>query len=221
MNGKNLLIAVFLMLVCTVVNGQDALYKVKTGKIIYQYEVEKVSTDYILIFADFGKKYATETTIIMEGIPEKSRTIFTPEALYTLNYGDKQAMKFPAEMMNQMEDPEDEEFDVNELAISITAKGGVKVGNEMVAGKNCDVYEYTSEETGKGKFWIWNGIMLKGDFMEEGHHAFIEAKEINTDITIAASEFEVPADFTITDMGKAMKEMQEMQQKYGTPEEDE
>jgi hypothetical protein len=220
MYRKILSIAAFLMLASTFSNGQDPLYKVKTGKILYQYEVENISTDYLLIFADFGKKYATETTIMMEGIPEKSRIILTPEALYTLNYSDKEAMKFPADMINQMEDSEDEEFDVNELAANIAAKGGKKTGNEMVAGKNCEVYEYTSEETGKGKFWIWNGIMLKGDFMEEGHHAFIEAKEVNTDISIAASEFEVPADFTITDMGKAMKEMQENQQKYGNPEDE-
>jgi hypothetical protein len=218
MKLKNILIALSFVLLCSFVFSQDGYFKIKTGKIVYSYEVENNSTEYFLIFTDFGKKYAIETSIMMDGVMEKSRTIITPEAFYLINYGDKQAMRFPSDFIN--EKAGDENFDIVETSTNITNNGGKKIGAETVAGKNCDVYEYNSVVTGKGKFWIWNGILLKGDFIEEGYHAFIEAKGINIDIIVSASEFEVPSGFTITDMGAALKQMQEMQETYGTPDEE-
>ncbi len=201
--------------------AQNAIYQVKSAKITYRYEVENAVTDYTLIFSDYGKKAAMDFDIKVEGVTEKSRTISTPEFMYLINYNQKQATKIPVGMINESDVEEDEDqLDINQLAAEIKEKGGIKIGSETVTGKQCDIYEFSAQAGQTGKFWIWNGLLMKADFVEEGHHAFIEVVDIKIDIKIEESEFEIPAGFNVTDMSDAMKQMQQMQQMYGTPEDE-
>lgn len=201
--------------------AQEPIYQVKSGKIVYRYETAGVASDYTLFFTDNGKKVAMEFNIMMDGVMEKSRTISTPEAMYLINYSQRQATKLPVEMAGEQNMAEDEgQLDVSNISVEIKNKGAQKTGTGVVAGKTCDIYEYTDANGQKAKYWIWNGLLMKGDFIEEGYHSFIEIKEIATDIAIDEKEFQIPAGFEVTDMSDAMKQMQQMQQMYGNPEDE-
>ena len=112
-------------------------------------------------------------------------------------------------------------LDLTELVSDVTGDTQVKTGTEMVAGKSCDVYDYRDPEGNKGKYWIWNGYLLKADFIgDDGERAFMKVKEISLDVSVPASEFTPPSGFVVNDMTKMMEQMNQLKQMYGSPDEE-
>jgi hypothetical protein len=205
-------------------NSMD-IYASKSGKIKYQYEYAGVSTEYTIVFDDYGKKQVFDFSGNNGGLNEHARTILTPEAMYIVNYEDKQIIKFPIEADNASIDEYGGNagggIDIQAMVAEVKERSGGKKGTELVAGKNCDIYEYAEPDGAfKGKYWIWNGYLLRAEFLDaSGEHTFMKVKELNLDTPISAKEFEVPAGFEVTDMTQMMEQMKQLQQMYGVPDE--
>lgn len=223
---KSTLIISLLFLSVTVLLGQSSMniYASKSGKIKYQYEYAGVNTEYTIIFDDFGKKQVFDFSGNTGGLNEHARTIITPEAMYIVNYDDKQIIKFPVEADNASIDEYGSNMgggiDIQAMIAEVKESSGGKKGSEVVAGKNCDIYEYAEPDGAyKGKYWIWNGYLLRAEFLDaSGEHTFMKVKELNLDSPVDKKEFEVPAGFEITDMTQMMEQMKQLQQMYGVPD---
>jgi len=208
--------------VLTKAQDNKNIYKSKSGKFAYRYEIGESETNYVLIFDDFGKKQVFELSSNVDGYEQKTKTIMTPEYIQIVNYDDKQVIKFPV-------DTDDESMamygadggmDLTALVTQVTGAEGAKSGTGEVLGKTCDIYVYTDPTSGaKGKYWIYDGYLFKGEFLDdEGQHAYMEVIDFKLNVPVDASEFKAPAGFEVTDMSEMMQQMQQMQQMYGTPD---
>jgi len=209
--------------------GQESttMYASKSGKITYQYEYAGLITQYTIVFDDFGKKQVFDLLGNSEGDGEHSRTIITPEAMFIVNYDDKQIIKFPleadSESLNEYGGNSAGGIDLQEMVAEVKQQSSGKRGTEVVLGKTCDVYEY-EEPSGefKGKYWIWNGYLMRTEFLDaSGEHTFMKVKDIMVDQPISNKEFDVPANFEVIDMTEMMEQMKQLQEIYGVPEEEE
>lgn len=206
----------------SVLCAQNAQYTEKSGKIVYTYEVGGEPLDFVMMYDDFGKKQVMDIVTIVDGTKERVKTIITAENMYLVNFTDKQVLKFPisVDKNNPMVAGQNQGIDVDEIVASVTDGRGSILGEEVVSGKKCKVYEHR-EGSVKGKFWIYNGFLLKAEFIDQsGVHTYMVAKEFNLGVTIPASEFEIPAGFTVTDMNDMMQQMQQLQQLYGVPDQE-
>lgn len=205
-------------------NAQSHSYASKSGKFAYSYELGGAETSYILFFDDFGKKQAFELESNVHGYAQKSRTIITPETIFIINYEDEQVIKFPVDTDDEsmsMYGGDNGGFDLSGLVADVTGESAMKKGSGVVMGKNCDIYEYIDENGSKGKYWIHSGYLFKAEFLdEEGRHAFMEVTDFKIDVAIDKKEFEVPANFEVTDMTQMMEQMKQMQELYGVPDEE-
>jgi len=199
-------------------------YNTKSGKFAYRYELGETESSFILFFDDYGKKQAFELESNVDGYAQKSRTIITPENMYVINYDDRQVIKFP---VNASEKEFDENggnnagFDLGALVAEVTNDVSGKKGTAVILGKTCDIYEYAAPNGSKGKYWIYNSFLFKAEFIDEsGKHAYMEVVDFKLDVAIDKKEFEIPADFEVTDMATMMEKMKELQEKYGVPDEE-
>lgn len=201
----------------------ENLYKSKSGKFAYRYEVGETETSYIFIFDEFGKKQVIELESNVDGYAQKTRTIITPENMMIVNYEDKQVIKFPVDTDNESMSMygTDAGLDLSALVTEVTGADAAKSGTGVVLGKTCDIYVYADPTSGaKGKYWVYDNYLFKAEFIDDGQHAFMEVLDFKLDASIDANEFNVPAGFSVTDMGQMMQQMQQMQQMYGVPEEE-
>ena len=200
--------------------GND--YSSKSGKISYRYEFDNTELSYSLVFDEFGKKQAIGMESKDNGVIHKSKTIITQDAMFIINYEDKQGIKFPTDTDNKSMDMyggENAGFDFSGMVAEVSGDVAGKIGTETILGKQCDIYKYSESDGSKGKYWIYKEYLLKAEFIdEEGQNTYMEATEFEIGIAIDKKEFEVPSNFDVTDMTEMMKEMQQMQQMYGIPE---
>jgi len=209
-------------LFASVIFAQSSQYTEKSGKIVYTYEIAGESNDFVIMYDDYGKKQVMDIITMVDGAKERVKTIITADFMYLVSYADKQVIKFPMSMDkdNPMLAGQNQGIDVDGIVASVTDGSGSILGEEMVIGKKCKVYEH-QEGSVKGKFWIHNGFLLKAEFIDaNGVHTYMEAKELSFNIAIAASEFEVPAGFNVTDMNDMMQQMQQLQEMYGVPDQE-
>lgn len=190
------------------------VFNSKSGKISYKLELDGAFMEYTLVFDQYGKKQAFNTKSTENGIPEKSKTIITPEYIYLVNYTEEQVIKMPTDMNEGSGENENYGgIDMGQIVNDVTGVEQQKAGSETLLGKSCEVYIITEDEGGKGKYWIWKDFLIKAEFIDESRkHSFINATEISLDINIDKSEFDVPEGFEITDMGTMMQQMQQMYQ---------
>jgi len=79
----------------------------------------------------------------------------------------------------------------------ILINGGFESGGDIVADKNCRVYEFKSKNT---KSWIWNWLMLKSETKRGNVDITVIAKNIEEDITIPDTVFSPPKNILITEV---------------------
>lgn len=215
---KNLLLLVFVFTTSLLI-AQNAgnIYNEKSGKVVYQYEMNGEKTDFTLIFDDFGKRQIMDITSNENGEKTRVRTILTPTQMFMVNYADNMVIILPVtgdDNSMSMAPGADMGIDVDALVDNATNTGATQISSETLLGKACKVYEH-KEGDYKGKYWIHKDYLVKAEFISEGVHTYMEAKELKLGVAIPASEFEIPKGFTVTDMAK---QMQQMQQMYGIPD---
>ncbi len=215
-----------LLLICvafvsnSIAQNGETFYKSKSGKLVYQFEVDGVASEYILIFDNYGKKQAMEFVIVADGVKERVRTIVTETEMYMVNYNEKTVIKFPVDANTGASGMETEGFNVSNITEDVLQDASKRTGTETINGKPCDVYTIT-DGVSRGKYWVWNNFLMKADYKDENNvHGYVELKEIKTDMTVAASEFQPPAGFPVTDMTETMQQMKMMQDMYGVPDEE-
>ncbi len=222
MKLKTLLFAALLFPIFIVAQVEVNPYTTKSGKISYQYEFGGMTATYTLIYDNYGKKEGVDLAVSYAGNIDHSRTIITQETMFVINYDEKQVMKFPlkinGESLNELSGNPGG-IDLKEMiASSVQQK---VLGQENVLGKNCQIYQFNESEGFKGKCWVWNGLVLKAEYLDEnGEHSFIEAKEIAVDIPIPSKEFELPQEFEVIDMTETIEQMKKLQEMYGVPDDD-
>ncbi|MCK9207253.1 MAG: hypothetical protein M0P66_09090 [Salinivirgaceae bacterium] len=200
-------------------------YISKSGKITYRYEFGDMSATYTLIFDDFGNKECVDIAVSNAGNVDHSRTVMTQGSLFVINYDEKQVMKFPLESNGESIDEYSGSstggIDLKEMVASSAKNQQAAKGQELVLGKTCQVNQFNESEGYKGKYWVWNGFVLKAEYLDEnGEHTFLEAKEIAVDVSIPGKEFELPQDFEVVDMTETIEQMKKLQEMYGVPDED-
>lgn len=216
---KNLLLLLAFAITSTIACAQTQgnVYAEKSGKVVYQYEIDGEKTDFTLIFDDFGKKQVMDIITKDNGEAVRVKTVITEESMFMVNYADKQVIIFPVtgddNSMN-LAPGADMGIDVDALVDNATNTGATKIGTETLLGKECMIFEHSDGEY-KGKYWIHDNYLVKAEFISEGIHTYMEAKELKIGIAVSASEFEIPTGFAVTDMAK---QMQQMQQMMGMPE---
>ena len=221
---KNL-ITLLLAFVSVAASSQTKIYDVKSGKISYRYEInEDTDMNYTIVFDNYGKNQAVTVESRVGDESEKMKTIITPENMYMINYADKQVMIMPVNVdddeMNQMYMQDSEDFSLIGLADDIEKSGASVIGNETILNKPCKIYKFNDDEV-KGKFWIYKDYVLKAEFMEaDGSHYFIEVTDFKLNTPVNSLEFEIPQNFTKTDMSKTIEQIKQMQQMYGIPDDD-
>lgn len=219
MNMKNLLLLAAFIFTSILAFGQAVgnIYNEKSGKVVYQYEIDGEKTDFTLIFDDYGKRQIMDITSNDDGEKTRVKTIITPTQMFMVNYADKMVIILPVtgdDNSMGMGPAIDMGIDVDALVDNATGTGAAQIGSETLLGKACKVYEHKGGDY-KGKYWIHNNYLVKAEFISEGVHTYMEAKELKLGIDVPASEFEVPKGFAVTDMAK---QMQMMQQMYAQPE---
>lgn len=169
-------------------------YGIKSGIVEYSTKAMGTEVNQTLYFDDFGAKEATEISMEMAGFKSNTLNINKGEYAYTLDMNAKTGTKHKII-------PTGVEIDFNNLSEELEKKMNLeKVGKENFAGKECEKYtiDYKDMQM-KGSFLVWKGIALKSDFNLSTMKTEMIAKNIQENVNIPASKFEVPADFKITE----------------------
>lgn len=108
----------------------------------------------------------------------------------------------------------------SEIRNELKKQGAKMIGAETVLGYLCDIYQMNTQipvsqtgakENATVKLWLANklSIPLKMDITtpQRGKIVTINAKQINSNITIPASTFQVPSGYQITDVQQMMQQM--------------
>lgn len=187
------------------------VYTEKSGKITYQYEIGKETTEFTLIFDNYGQRQVMDIKQQVDGATERVKSIITEESMFMVDFSNKQVVIFPV-----IKDDGSGAIDVNpganlgidvkDIVSNATDASSIETGTEIIDGKECKVYKQASGEY-KGKYWIYKNHLLKAEFISEGVHTFMEAKEFELNIAIDNEYFEIPTGYTVIDMSKQMQLM--------------
>jgi len=136
---------------------------------------------------------------IAEG--EKMITLMKEGTMYLYYPAQKMAMKMDISAgagQGGQENPKD----MMEYLKSIKAK---PLGQEKIEGKLCNVYQITYPQTGaKGKIWVWKGknFPLKSVMTVGSETITTRYRNVQMDISIPDSYFELPSGTQIMDMSQ-------------------
>lgn len=94
-----------------------------------------------------------------------------------------------------------------------------KLGQEAIAGKKCDVYEYDNADFTR-KLWRWNDLNLKETLTwkkQGGASTGEEAVSVEENIEIAPKEWELPRRAVLKTQEQAMADMDELEKTVRNP----
>ncbi len=174
-------------------------YQIKSGIIEQKIEgtVTGTQTTY---FDDYGIKEATYTKNTMKilGISKSTETLTISDKDWTIDInldektGTRVSNKVIKDMLDGIAEKDYERFGEEMLK----KLGGKKVGNEVILGKNCEVWEIKKVNTTS---WIYKGIALKSVVSMMGMTTNYTATSFQENVPIPAEKFQVPKGIKITD----------------------
>lgn len=186
--------ALLIAMVCSEMTGQGQsaslkFYPFRTVELLYAYSGSTTGSQR-LIFDDYGRKQKEETKseTKMFGFTTKTNEVKLNDNGYIYQWivGEKTGSKMKNELIMSMMDegianPEDA-WEKTKAYLKL-----VKVGNEPILGKPCEIWE------GSGvKFWFWKYLTLKSEITIAGQTMVLTATSVKTDVPIAASEWVLP-----------------------------
>lgn len=169
-------------------------YGIKSGIVEYSTKAMGTEVNQTLYFDDYGAKEATETSMEMAGYKSNTLNINKGEYTYTLDMNTKTGTKHKII-------PTGVDIDFNNLSKELEKEMNLqKMGKESFAGKECEKYtiDYKDMQM-KGSFLVWKGIALKSDFNLSTMKTEMIANNIQENVNIPSSKFEIPANFKITE----------------------
>lgn len=216
MKKTRVILLICFLLVIAKVQSQD-LYPAVSGKIVYNYEINDTKSIYTFWFDQHGKRQIIDIKNL-DDATEHVKTVITPKYMLVINYDEQQAMKIP-QGAEKMGTEAGEGFNMTQLLTEIKSNDPPAHATETINGKACQVYAVNDLDGTRGKYWVWNGYLMKADIVvNNGEHAFMQVKDVQLEISIDEAEFTYPADFMLNDMTPMMEQMKKMQELYGVPD---
>lgn len=187
-----------------------------TGRISYKMAGGSISGTSSLIWADSGKKFRSDANLTM-GAPGARAGAAKPGGaamagapmsgtLKQWTIADGKFLYVHLPMQGQVvsripQTPERLKQATSGAAVPLAGgdKGKV-IGKGTVLGKPCEI-----RESGNFKMWMWKGLPLKMEMMNQGMNLTIIATKVEAPAKVAATAFKVPSGYQIVD------------QKPGTP----
>jgi len=167
---------------------QDKKYEIESGYVKYKMSMMGMETKVTQYFKDYGKIEATVTEMEMMGKKMTTNSLRKDDYFYSYTDEQKQGTKLKME---------DETIADGEMAKideeTILAQGGKKLASEEILGKECTVFEL-STDTEKSKFWIWKSLVLKMTATQNNMEVTMEATEVKETSDFPSGIFDVPGD---------------------------
>lgn len=192
---KKASILLIISILITVNISAQNKYKIKKAHIEYETQAMGMSIVSLLDFDNFGSKQVVTAVINMMGMNKTSKVISHDGYIYMLDMEAKSGTKTPAEEGENVKN-----LDFSNISQEMKDKYKIEdLGTEKVSGKSCQVFSIENEGA-KSKLWVWKNIPLKTEVDQGGVNVVMLAKKIDTNPSFPIGTFDIPTDFTITDM---------------------
>jgi hypothetical protein len=176
------------------------IYGIKSGIIEYEISGSQTGTKR-LYFDEWGRKQAefTNSTIKVGKYTKHSNLLKITKGdwQYIMDLENETGIKRENPLIEKIIELKNQtnygEFGEQLLLIS----GGFESGGDIVADKNCKVYEFKNQNT---KSWIWNWLMLKSETKRGNVNITVIAKHIEENVSIADTIFSPPKNILITEV---------------------
>jgi hypothetical protein len=176
------------------------IFGIKSGIIEYEITGSQTGTKK-LYFDDWGRKQAefTNSTIKVGKYKKHSNLLKITKGdwQYIMDLENETGIKRENPVIEKIIELKNQtnygEFGEQLLLIS----GGFESGGDIVADKNCKVYEFKSKNT---KSWIWNWLMLKSETKRGNVDITLIAKNIKENVAIPDTVFSPPKNILITEV---------------------
>lgn len=194
---KITIILVASILLATTGFSQKKKYKIPKCKIVYVMEFMGMSFDATSYFKDYGANQSVITNMDIMGQKTTQQVLTTPTHVYTLNKEKKTGTK----MSIEKQAPDDlKNLDYDNITPELQKKYNIKnTGTETIAGKSCKVFSI-EQDGAESKFWVWNNIPVKYEISQSGMKIVMTAKSIDTNPIFPSGIFDVPTDYSVTDL---------------------
>jgi hypothetical protein len=166
-------------------------YPVKSAYVesVYSGSTTGTETMYLDNNGKVSARYSELTTKSMGSTTKTKQVVIQKDSVfYTIDMDKKTGVKQTIHI-----DPKDVEKWTKTAEEAWTDMGFKKIGEEVLIGKKCDIWEGMST-----KVWVWQNFALKTEMNIFGK-SVIEVKKIETGIAIDKSKFEIPAGITWTE----------------------
>lgn len=190
-------------------------YKIKSGILEQKIEGTTNGTQTIY-FDDYGIREATYTKTVTKifGISSTTETITINDKDWSINIdlkektGTRMPNKAIKEMIDELTEKDYEKFGERMLE-KLEAK---KIGNETIAGKNCEVWEIKKLNATS---WSYEWVPLKTTATVMGMTTTYTTTNFKENVSIPADKFQVPKGIKITDQEAPanMDELMKMMEK--------
>jgi len=176
------------------------IFGIKSG--IIEYKITGSQTGIKkLYFDDWGRKQAefTNSTIKVGKYTKHSNLlkITNGDLQYIINLENNTGIKRENPVIEKMIELKNQinYGDFGEQLLLID--GGFESGSELIAGKKSKIYEFKKQNTQK---WIWNWLMLKSETKRGNINITVLAKNIEENISVPDSVFNLPQNVLITEV---------------------
>lgn len=147
-------------------------------------------------FDDYGKKVMNEMTMSMMGKEMHTKSLIKDGYAYTWTEPATMAMKVKIDNKS-----DEKNINYKDLSEELKKKMNMKEeGNETIDGKDCKVFSFSMEEGMKGKSWVWKGLPVQSEIEMQGKKILTKFKEYQTNVSIPASTFDLPAGVDFKEM---------------------
>jgi hypothetical protein len=171
-------------------------YGMKSGIVVYSTQMMGMDVKQTMYFEEGGAREAQEVSMEMMGIKMHTLTITKDGIVYTLDMEKKTGTKAP--VVEGSAQNIDFQNLSEELAKDMELK---KLGTEDFLGKTCDKMSIDYKKMAmKGTFLVYKGVALKSETEFAGMKVNLIAEKFEENAAIPAGKFDVPADFTITEL---------------------
>lgn len=176
-------------------SNKNGRYEIKSGIVEYTTSMMGVEgVKQVEMFDDYGNKQASSTEMNFQGQKIVTHAIIKDGFVYTYNEGEKTGQK--------MKMPDLQNINFNNLTDSIKQVMNIKEeGEETFLGKTAKKFSINAPQNGMtGELLVWKGIPLKSTIQAGGGQVNTAATKVEENPSIPASEFELPADVTFTEL---------------------
>lgn len=180
----------------TASSGQGDM-KVKSGMVAMDMEAMGQTMKMVMYWDDNGARKAGEMNATMMGQQMNMRMIEKDGTQYSYDAAKKTGTKMPAKggFMGGQTPDITKMSDEEKKAINLQ-----EIEEKELLGKECKGYSFTKDGV-SAKVWMWENIPLLLESNAGGMTIKMTATKLDTDISVPAEKFDIPADVTFTEAG--------------------